>query len=239
MTEVELKHLLMDCLPEEIWRQRKGQVFYSGIDTIKRGLFYFIGLNPRPDNANVFLCDEPLNRTSWSAYTHQCWRHQDCNRGRCPDFRLDRHQQRVQNIMRELRIEPEKTFATNFIFVESEDAVKLKKDPLFNIYKERCWQVHKRLLAEVRPEYIICLGNDETGSAFSYVYSEAMRRENLKVQGAHKDLTYRKRFDGTFSLDGGEILKAKVIGVKHPSYPMSPRGLNDFLGVNGLMSVAP
>jgi hypothetical protein len=231
MTEGELRQLLIECLSEQIRSQWKGQVLYSGIDTIKRGPFYFLGLNPRSDSANVFLCDEPLNRTHWSAYTQQCWRHPDCNRDRCPGFRLDDHQQRVQNVMRELRIEPEKTFATNFIFVESEDTERLKKDPLFNVYKEKCWQVNKRLLATVKPEYIICLGNDKADSAFSYLYWEATRKDNLKVQGTHRDLTYRKRFDATFTLDDGDSLRARVIGIKHPSYPMSAQALNDFIGV--------
>jgi hypothetical protein len=229
MIAAELKKV-MDCLTHEI-RKRKGQFLYSGIDTLRPGKFYFLGFNPRTDDANVVLCDERLDRTDWSAYSKQCWTHGDCDR-KCPRIGEDQHQKNVQRIMCELGLKPEETFATNLIFVESRGIKEIKADPCFETFLGACWRVHKKMLAEVEPDYIVCLGNnkEKRKSAFSSVQERAVRTENYLEEFTSKDLRYRKRFDGTFELDDGRILKAKVIGVKHPSYPMSPRGLRAFIG---------
>ena len=132
MKDTGLKQLLTEYLPDEIL-EKKGQILYSGIDTLRPGRFYFLGLNPRTDDANVVLSHERLDRTDWSAYTQQCWRHKDCN-PECPKFAEDGHQKNVQRIMCELGIKPEQTFATNLIFVESRNTQELVTDPLFQAY---------------------------------------------------------------------------------------------------------
>jgi hypothetical protein len=220
MIAAELNKLLRKCLTDEI-QERKGQSLYSGIDTLTRGKFYFLGFNPRTDDANVQLRHERFDRTNWSAYTQQCWTHENCT---CPRIGEDRHQKNVRRIMCELGLKPEETFATNLIFVESRGVKEIKADPLFKTYLEACWRVHQKMLAEIKPKYIMCLGNGERDSAFSSVREKAVDAEK---EARHLKF---KSFVGVFHLDDGHTLEAKVIGVKHPSYPMSPRGLREFVG---------
>ena len=67
-----------------------------------------------------------------------------------------------------------------FIVAESEKVGELKINPKCDTYVEECWCVHKKMLAVVRPKYIVCLGNGESDSAFSLV------REKAKHDLAHR-----------------------------------------------------
>jgi hypothetical protein len=222
MADTRLQTILTDCLPSAIL-SRNGQILYSGIDTLRAGSFYFLGFNPAADGTNPPLNNLPLNRKHWSAYTRQCWYDQGCD-ALCPKVGKRPHQQRVKGIMSELGLQPEETFATNLIFVESQNIEELKADPLFQIYLDACWKAHKRMLAVVKPLYIVCLGNGEKDSAFSFVREKADGRENEA-----RCLNF-KSFDGIFHLNDDFSLSAKVIGVRHPSRPMSPKGLRGFIG---------
>lgn len=120
---IDLQSVLTGCLGDLLNRQ--GQILYCGTDTLMPGTFYFLGFNPAKDGTNLPLREVPLDRQSWSAYTHQCWHcgSANCraNGGSCRDCgkgpRL--HQKRVVQIMSELDLSPERTFSTNLIFVES------------------------------------------------------------------------------------------------------------------------
>jgi len=219
MTDTELRRLLTESLGD-IFLQRNGQILYSGIDTLRRGDFYFTGFNPAADGTNPRLCEVPLDRQHWSAYTQQCWKHADCD-PECDDIGNAQLQKRVQGVMSELRLNPEQTFATNLIFVESRTAEEIYDEVLF----EACWSVHKKMLAEIKPKYIVCLGNGEMLSAFSLVRRKAEKTESE----ARKDKF--KSFVGTLHLDDGYRLTARVIGVRHPARPMNPTGLRDFVGL--------
>jgi len=221
MTDIELRKVLAECLPENTLK-RNGQILYSGIETLRPAKFYFVGFNPAEDDSNLPLCSVPLNRRRWSAYTQQCWYHPRCDPTVCPDFKMRPHQQRVQGIMRELGAIPEETFATNLIFVESRSAREIYDPALFEI----CWRVHKKMLAVVKPQFVVCLGNGERLSAFSLVRRKADYREKNAACRTFKS------FVGTFHLDNGLELTANVVGVHHPSYPMSPNGLQHWVSQN-------
>jgi hypothetical protein len=230
MTSKDLRRLLEKSLGD-VFLRCKGQILYSGIDTLTPGDFYFIGFNPAADGTNPRLCDVPLDRQHWSAYTDQCWTHEGCDTKVCPNTGNARHQKRVQNIMAELGIHPKTTFATNFIFVESRNVKQIKKAITDYDLIEACWRVHKQMLSVVRPKYIVCLGNGKSDSAFNLV---RQRVTSLAVDGKLSDKKVGrsvafKSFTGTFNL-GNELspLKATVIGVLHPSRFKCPQGLREF-----------
>ena len=157
MTDIELQEILADCLPQEM-RQENGQILYSGIDTLRSGEFYFFGFNPAADGTNPPLSNPELHPKEWSAYACQCWMDKGkCNAKECSKTGEAKHQKNVKQIMSELGLDPKTTFATNFIFVESKDVNALKKRAKFATYVENCWRVHKKMLAVVRPKYIVCL----------------------------------------------------------------------------------
>jgi hypothetical protein len=231
MTDIELRKVLAECLPKAILK-RKGQVLYSGIDTLRRGDFYFTGFNPAADGTNPILYDVQLDRRQWSAYTQQCWYHQHRNET-CPKTGQAPHQRRVQSIMSDLGLIPETTFAMNLIFVESQNVAEIKREIRIDGLFDYCWQVHQKMLAVVRPKYMICLGSGESDSAFSLVRKRAKLIKN-PIHGEERVGRQRyiafKSFVGTFALNHAPDLTAQVIGVLHPSRWKCPAGLKDFVG---------
>lgn len=222
MTDAVLKDILREYLGDSL--KRNGQILYSGIDTlIPGGDFYFLGFNPADDGTNPPLCEVPLDRKDWSAYTQQCW-YCPYPAGCAPS--CDKpgkatHQKRVAQMMVELDARPEKTFATNLIFVQSHTVAEIWKDRLV---RDCCWRVHEKMLAEVRPKFIICLGYREQRSAYSVVRQKA---HDCKVEPPH---AHFKSFSATFRFNDAPDLTTTVIGVRHPSWwPTDTTELRPFI----------
>lgn len=228
MTDTELRRLLTEPLGD-VFLQRNGQILYSGIDTLRPGDFYFVGFNPAADGTNPRLCEVPLDRQHWSAYTQQCWKHKHEESAVCSDAGRAPHQRRVQGIMAELGLQAEETFAANLIFVESRNTEEIKEEIRNGLF-ETCWQVHQKMLAVVRPKYIVCLGNGESDSAFSFVREKAadIKEEKLSKEKVGRYVAF-KTFVGKFELDDGLDLAAKVIGVLHPSRWKCPHVLREWV----------
>lgn len=190
---------------------KAGWLLYSGLDTLSPGRYYFMGFNPAKDPANEPLESIPIARKNWSAYTQQCWR---CAKDRCKcnSLRLKPHQRRVSAFMNQLRpLSPERIFATNAIFVESESVYKLEdRTQLWN----DCWQLHEWFLSIVRPEWIVCLGNQEDSSAYSLLRG---RCNTAVAVGENFDFRMGKVFRGSLKIAGGERLNIRVLGLPHPS----------------------
>ena len=224
MTETELKAIFTQHLRNYL--NKCGQFLYSGIDTLKRGDFYFVGFNPAKDGSNPKLADVRFDRLDWSAYTQQCWY---CNLSigcglttDCGRAVRKLHQRQVVRIMDELGLRPEETFAANLVFVESRSAIEVCNDAFL---LTSCWQVHKEMLATVRPKYIVCLGKGNYRSAFALIRREDQEQTKVIVKSGFK------KFVATFDLGDRAPLTAMVIGVRHPSYPMNSSGLADFMGL--------
>lgn len=236
MTDDELQNIFTNLPEAEDIRKRNGVLLNSGIDTLRGGDFYFVGFNPAPGrgpgSTNYPLQKLRMHDKNWTAYTCECWMCKgQCDPKRCPKTGEAKHQKNVKHIMSQLDRNPKTTFATNFIFVESVSVKELQRDPLFQTYVDKCWLVHKKMLAVVRPKYIVCLGNGESGSAFSLVRDKAKDIRNPKESNKQKGQPKAfKSFVGTFHLDDGiEPLPAKVIGVLHPSRWRCPEGLSDWV----------
>jgi hypothetical protein len=226
-TDRELQAVLMRYFGGFL--RERGQILYSGIDTLRPGPFYFLGFNPAKDGTNPLLSDVRLDRTEWSAYTKQCWycplSPRGCANG-CAKAGKKPHQKQVVRIMSELELVPEKTFATNLIFVESKTTAEMV------IHDSRlldsCWCVHQKMLAVVKPSYIVCLGNGEKPivSVFRTLGGIAHDQKEMRASGRFKS------FVGTFHLNEAPPLTATVIGVPHPSYPpWNSTGLRGFIGI--------
>ena len=133
--------------------------------------------------------------------------------------------------MSDLGLIPEATFAMNLIFVESQNVAEIKREIRIDGLFDHCWSVHKKMLAVVRPKFIVCLGNGEYDSAFSLVRKTANTINN-PIHGEERVGRYIafKSFTGTFALNNAPDLTAKVIGVLHPSRWKCPAGMKDFVG---------
>jgi hypothetical protein len=204
-----------------------GEVFSSGIDSLKLGSVYVLGLNPGMGSYCSII--EQVSRWTlvrFSAFRDQCWsdacwKNQNatfgkqeevlcpasghCKRGKLP------HQVAVLRLLKLIApgLAPEEIFATNAVFVASRRAYDL---PNFSLLWEQCWLVHRYLLGVVRPQVVLCLGYGKERSSFSLLRSKC---SHTISKGAHKHDF--KWFDGKFPVDGTE-LHLLVVGVFHPSY---------------------
>src|SRR5713226_2247497 len=105
MDENALRAILERCLAD-YFTCRKGQILYSGVDTLVPGRFYFLGFNPAADGTNPLLCNVRLGMLHWSAYVDQCWRCPLPDRREC-QHSLKRHQRQVVGVMTELGLCPQ------------------------------------------------------------------------------------------------------------------------------------
>ena len=195
MTDTELKELLDQHLGEH-YRSGVGQLLYSGIETLRPGKYYIVGLNPRPDNSNRVLSKIPLGLRGWSAYTCQCWyqghthhkkhsaflhcgdkKHNHANEDTAPcvGAGAESHQRTVFGLLRQLTEGTELAlhgvFATNMYFVQTRNTAELKEKLGKDFLK--FWQIHRRFLREVKPKFVICLGYGDDYSAFSLMRQRA------------------------------------------------------------------
>lgn len=231
MNEKELQSLVNDNL--EGYLDKRGLILYCGFEKnwekTDGPTYYFTGFNPRPDPSSRPLRKIPQllgSMQNWSAYRDACWQKRcRSNRGGqwtgCPTLVLDKHQKLVLQMMSVLGLNPEKTFSTNLIFVESgtpQDLLNIPFFPLLDVPSfphlwAGCWRIHQEFLAEVKPDYVICLGNGDDLSAFSLLHEKAENRTPI-IDAENNAHSRFRRFSGTL---GGRPVK--VVGVPHPSRP--------------------
>jgi hypothetical protein len=212
--------------------QRSGEVLMSGIDTLRPGPFYTLGLNPSTcglavgEGTGLAVGDHARrwDLTSFSAYSEQCWR-RDCWKADCFGRQVhkpvctghqpgtDKHQKAVMRLMGLLDQEPSRVLSTNAIFLASKGKNTFAQEHPCSIRQAwaRCWQVHRFMLGIVRPRVIFCLGNGETDSAYSLLAHECVDRP---VTNADASTLGFKWFDARFK---DLEVTARVIGVFHPS----------------------
>lgn len=234
MNQQELNELLSTHLGKDVGEW--GWVAYSGLDTIRKGRFYIMGYNPRIDGANLPLLQTTGNASRWSAYNKQCWCiDRPCNghydsEGYVLNPTL--HQRRVTELMCWLGSKPEEIFSANAIFIQSKtvQALEHRSDRWRN-----CWAVHQELLAIVRPEWIITLGNGKHRSSFQLLKEKAGLEAVVTAivpDTPRNAFRAGRRFDATLELAHGELFKTKVLGLPHPSRFSYPQALKEFITQN-------
>ena len=226
----ELNQLLKKMLGNDAGRL--GWVPYSGLDTLKQGTYYLMGYNPRRDQANRPLLETTGNAVDWSSvYTKQCWRcpqapceHMDAG-GRLKSARAPPGQGDCACMLL-LGTIPECIFSANAIFIQSPRARDLQNAGQL---WDKCWGVHQKFLALVRPKWIICLGNGQEHSSFQLMRQKAKKPEPKVSNPCHADRPpdYRtgKLFNALFDIGDTSPLDVKVLGsaaskpISHPSLP--------------------
>lgn len=208
-----------------------GSVLGASASTLRPGRFYIIGLNPGGDptmhgqtiRQSLRGPDHPLG---WCAHSHDCWKCDDrptCQHldpdGRVAEVHLRPHQRRVQAAYRALGVVPGEVLATNAIFARSTGEDTLHGTGGLSAWGwwEKCWPVHQRMLAEVRPEWIVTLGKGYGTSAFGFLMDKAkVRRRDVRPLG-NDDYSDARTFVGTLGLVE-RSLAVRVLGLPHPSY---------------------
>lgn len=207
--------------------QTPGDVLGSGWDTIAPGNVYVLGFNPGgrvdSDENSVARSLESTTSEPYSIYCDEVW-----PRDGKKAAGEHRHQYRVREYLAKLG-EPDarKVAASNILFAKSPQAsMSLKFD---RNWLDICWEVHQYLLSEVRPRFILCLGNGEKLSAYNEVRRRSGWRpgpsDNFKAcEGPDVVKTFKTSSATLFQAD--QPYPVQVIGVRHPSrFPTSEHSL--------------
>lgn len=229
----EIMHL-MDEMPKH-FAELPGEVFSTGAKSLARGDFYLAGVNPMAGQRYPSIRSHVANWDLYlySAFLDQCWEKECWNRD-CYGFQnsLDckhgrgrnRHQVAVRNIME--RASPgfdlKTLFATNAVFASSASAQGFSTETGLTLLQafEACWPLHQYFLRIVRPRFILCLGYQDSGSAFWLLKRKAVRG-SVEPLSSHKapgrKFASFKSARMMFDSGAGE-LSTVVVGVRHPSY---------------------
>lgn len=211
-----------------------GSVIYSGLDTLKPNPFYIMGYNP----GGCLAVDAPplsgickLKDANWSAYLHQCWHcksNEKCTHIGASGESISpvRHQRTVCELIGLLGRSPTEIFATNAIFIRSRDVATLHDSK--DLWK-LCWPVHREFLDVIRPRWIICLGNANSGSVLRLLLDTC--DQPMKVESCGCNFRDGKVVrEVTFDLHQPEPLKCNILAIPHPSrFPLSSVILRDFI----------
>jgi hypothetical protein len=238
MTPEEVRQLIDDALEGET--HREGMALYSSIAALNRpGRFYILGYNPADKGGNYNrLADERLKQSSWSAYFDQCWHlndEEDCgciSRGKFKDF-----QKAAQKLIRALQDSDDDkilrdTFATNAIFVASARPADLGTAKERRALWKRHWQVHRKFLSLIQPDYIIALGYGDSDSPYALLRTE-LNGKSTEIRGQASEW---RSFDVPRSLcdEIGKAGRCQVIGFHHPSWRTGQdKAWRDFLAHAG------
>lgn len=237
MDEVDAKALVLKCLGAER-AAAPGAVLYSGLDTVRPGPVYVMGLNPGgdPKVTTRSIADCWPRRGRFSEYVHSCWvcegpdvkcDHVDAS-GTVKAQHLVKHQRNVLAVMAALGRTPVDVLATNAVFARSKRVASLRDDTGADLesWWKACWPMHQALLGIVRPRVIVSLGRGYVGSAFALLRRVA---GGAAVQAVGElGRNGGRAFDAVVPLLDGTGHRVRVFGVPHPSwYPAGPRLLEE------------
>lgn len=144
-------------IPREI-KKRPGKVFYSGRAAFSGSPpLYLLGLNPGGDPESEQETVEQHTRKvfrktsgNWSAYRDESWNARPPGQWGM--------QPRILHLLRRLGLDPGKVPASNLVFVRSRREENL--GPELKYLEERCWPFHHAVIAQLKPQVILCLGKE-------------------------------------------------------------------------------
>ena len=175
-----------------------GTILYSSCETLTKGKFYFLGLNPGGGSERTI--SQSLDELAHGKPTENAYFDQNWSGKRTYDIGEHPYQQDFKCLFAGLTDDPRKVCATNLIFKGSPDARELRIQELARL----CWSVHKVIIEIVQPEVIVTFGMD----AFKFVAKEFRGGPPEPHEARpgywswkHSILAYDK----------------KLIGVRHPS----------------------
>lgn len=208
MDNAPLIDLIKSSLQDNL--SRKGSILHSPSDSLIQGDYYFIGYNPGGDHHNLTLTDELTSLFNKPQHRYLDYQFEHAGRlfakGQAP------LQKNYQALFNYLTVDPRKVFCTNLIFFHSRksDGVNYQQDA------EICWPIHLAFLAIVKPRVIICNGNGNSGSAYSFLQQALPLQKPQQIIATVYSTAYIKTF--TTLLNKQAVL---VIGIPHLSrfYP--------------------
>lgn len=151
-----------------------GAILYTTFDTVRKGDYYIIGLNPggnpnQPNDKYPLYSDMTFEK-SLKICKHPKYNEYDESWivGR-PQMPLQRNIKYLAEKF--LHKESIEICCTNLIFKVTKDADGLS--PVFDELANLCWNVHKILLDIIQPRIIIAFGNQDKLSPFHFLRQKA------------------------------------------------------------------
>jgi len=209
---------------------QSGGLMLSGIDALKPGFAYIMGLNPGGDpeapGHERSILESVHEHRNFSCYADECWQRRCTGpAGACehvsdgrvlPQF-LVKHQRNMIALAAALGAAPQEIFSANAIFGRSTSRATLEEQTGFSMAEwwDACWPVHQEFLSIVRPRVIISLGYGMNSSAFGLLWPKAGSPPYQRVGDESRRGGWS--FPAHCQLADGEF-ETMVIGVPHPSY---------------------
>lgn len=208
MNKQQLLQIIETSLKDDL--TRAGSILHSSSDTLSKGDYYFLGYNPGGNHQDYLLKDELANLLTKTKHRYLDEQFQQA--GHLYEIGQAPLQKNFKQLFNTLGIDPRKVLCTNLIFFHSRrsNGVNYQQDAA------RCWTTQQALLDLVQPKIIICNGNSNTSSAYSYLYQQLPHKQPQQIF----DTIYSTAYIKTFTTELAQQ-KVKVIGIPHLSrfYP--------------------
>ena len=174
---------------EEIgFDKEPGSILYSGNETLSKGNFYFLGLNPG-GNTNLSVSEDTVinqlkkKDSTFNEYFQGVWK----ERGKQPTPPGQSIlQQRIKILFSRLRVDLRKTCSSNLVFVRSPVLSELHLD--WEEAAEKCWEIHKIMLSTVQPKILLVFGDEARD--FIQKKMVVIDREFFELESQNKDYIF-------------------------------------------------
>jgi hypothetical protein len=189
----ESKFILHDILEES------GALLYSSKNTLCKGNYYFLGLNPKIDDKNISYTLsrilEELKSYEGNAYLDEDW---GKGKGKHPI------QLNLNNLANHLGQNLVDICSSNLIFTRTQNQHNLNLE-----LAKKCWKVHEKILEIVQPKTLFIYGNGKYNSTLSYM------KEIIGINKIPKDYEKFKRSNLYYY----ELKDFNIIASGHLSWP--------------------
>lgn len=158
---------------------KSGLLLNSGSETLKKGDFYFLGLNPGGSPDGITGKDKIQNhlfkeQQDFNEYLEGIW--SPGGKTKLPGQAV--LQKRFQYLFSSLGVDPRNVCGSNLIFVRSRRANDLKEQKTL---ANKCWVVHEYIISLVKPKAIFVLGE----SPFTFVKNKIQKIKTDSCMAGH------------------------------------------------------
>lgn len=156
-----------------------GCILYSSVDTLKKGEFYFLGVNPGGEGSSRVTFDPTYTK---NAYLDKSWSNNQGNY----EGRLAPLQQRVIKLFETFGVDIEDVCASNLIFQQTQDISQLAD--IYG-YADDCFSIHRYIIEEVvKPKFIVSMGKivfdyflERQGYTYSHEFPAGHARWSIRI----------------------------------------------------------
>ncbi len=143
---------------------KPGAILYSSYDTLQKGAYYLLGINPGGSGGNS-LGDhiDNLPRQTENAYLDEDWISPGGKDPQC--FGKAPYQKHIQWLLGSFEQPTREVCASNLNFFRTKNVQDITMEEA-----SQCWNVHEMMLDIVQPQVIFAIGNAENPAKSAYAF---------------------------------------------------------------------